>query len=140
MFSKKYLICIPREHKSFWQLSQLDDFIKNTVSNLFVHERLKIPEAYSEPSQTSKIELFAKIINGSKPSKIFSAKNSNLSYWVLNLSLPASQELSTYFKGKKFCRKKIVRIKQWMFANIWWDYTKQTIAFTKNKCFYNLLK
>ena len=106
MFSKKNLICISREHKSFWQLSQLDDFIKNAVANLFVPERLKIPEAYSEPSQTSKIEFFAKIINGSKPSKTFSAKNSNLSDWVLNLSLPASQELSTYFKGKKFCRKK----------------------------------
>ena len=32
-------------------------------SNLFVHEGLKIPEAYSEPSQTSKIEIFAKIVN-----------------------------------------------------------------------------
>ena len=29
------------------------------------------PEAYSEPSQTSKLELFAKIVNGYKPLTIF---------------------------------------------------------------------
>ena len=55
-------------------LVNTDDFIINAVANLFVHERLKIPETYSEPSKTSKIELFAKNINGSKPSKTLSAK------------------------------------------------------------------
>ena len=40
------------------------------------------------------------------------AKNPNLSNWVLNTSLPASQELFTYFKGKKFCRKRIGRTKE----------------------------
>ena len=97
MFSKKYLICIPGERKSFWQLSELDDFIINAVAKFLVHVRRKVPKAYSEPNQTSQMKLFAKIINGSNLSKNFSAKNSNLSDWVLNTSLPASQELFTYF-------------------------------------------
>ena len=108
---------------SFWQLSWLYDFTINAVANLFVHERLKIPEVYSEPSQTSKIELFAKIINGSKSSKTISHKKlSKLFDWVLNMAQPASQEFFTYFQGNKFCRKKIGRIKEWFFAHIWWNY------------------
>ena len=43
VLSKKYLTFIPQEHKPFWQLSQLDDFVINTI------ERLETPEAYSEP-------------------------------------------------------------------------------------------
>ena len=35
------------------------------------------PEAYSKPSQTSKLELFAKTVNGFKPLTIF-AKSSTL--------------------------------------------------------------
>ena len=54
---------IPCEHRQFWQLSQLDDFSINAVANLFIPERLKIPEAHSEPSQTSKMELFAEMVN-----------------------------------------------------------------------------
>ena len=103
MFSKKCLICIPCEHKSFWQSGQLDGFIINLVAILFLHERLKIPEAYSEPSQKSKLELFPKIINDST----FSGRNCNLSDWVLNTFLPASQESFTYFQGKKFRWKKL---------------------------------
>ena len=49
MLSKKYLTLITRERKSLWQLKRLDDFTINTITNLFVHGRLKIPEAYSEP-------------------------------------------------------------------------------------------
>ena len=37
MMIKQNLTCIPGEHKSFWQLSQLNDFI---IANLFIHERL----------------------------------------------------------------------------------------------------
>ena len=49
MLSKKYLTLITRERKSLWQLRQLDDFTINAIANLFIHERLKIPEAYSKP-------------------------------------------------------------------------------------------
>ena len=64
MLNKKYLILITRERKSFWQLRQLDDFTINAVANLSVHERLNFPEAYSESSRTSKMELFGKMVNG----------------------------------------------------------------------------
>ena len=39
--SKKYLICIPCEHKPFWQLSQLDDFaIRKNANLFFIHEKM----------------------------------------------------------------------------------------------------
>ena len=62
MLSKKYLTCFPCEHKPFLQLSQLDEFVINAIANHFVHEKIKIPEAYSEPSPTSRMELFANIV------------------------------------------------------------------------------
>ena len=43
------------------ELRRLYDLIINTIANLFLYERLKIPEVYSEPTQTSKMELFVKI-------------------------------------------------------------------------------
>ena len=61
MLNKKYLTCIPCEHRSFWQLNRLNDFTTETIANLFVHERLKIAEAYSESSGTSKMELFSEM-------------------------------------------------------------------------------
>ena len=39
MFSKKCLTCNPREHKSFWHLSPLDDFTINVVANVFMKDR-----------------------------------------------------------------------------------------------------
>ena len=60
MFSKKCLTCIPRKHKSLWHLNRLTDFTINAFANLFAHERMKIPEAYSEHSQTCKMELLRK--------------------------------------------------------------------------------
>ena len=60
MLSKKYLTLIPRESKLFWHLRRLDEAPINVIANLYIHERLKIPETYSEPSQKSKMELFAK--------------------------------------------------------------------------------
>ena len=60
---QKIIYLIPCEHRQFWQLSQLHDFSINAVVNLFIPERLKIPEAHSEPSQTSKMELFAEMVN-----------------------------------------------------------------------------
>ena len=62
MLNKKYLTCIPCEHRPFWQLNRLNDFTTETIANLFVHERLKIAEAYSESSGTSKMELFQKCL------------------------------------------------------------------------------
>ena len=59
--SKKCLTSVPREHKPFCQLSRLDDFAINAIVNLFVHEGLKIPEAYSKASRISKMELFANL-------------------------------------------------------------------------------
>ena len=61
MLNKKYLTCIPCEHRPFWQLNRLNDFTTETIANLFVHERLKIAEAYSESSGTSKIKLFSEM-------------------------------------------------------------------------------
>ena len=61
---KKNLTCIAHEHKPFLQLSPLDEFNINTIANPFVHENMKIPETYSEPSQTSRMELFANLVNG----------------------------------------------------------------------------
>ena len=66
MLSKKYLTCINREHTLFWQVSRLDDFAINAIANLFFHERLKIPEVHSEPSQTFKIEPYANLVYGEK--------------------------------------------------------------------------
>ena len=43
--AKQYFACIPREHRSFWQVSRLDDFTIDAIANLFLRERLKIPEA-----------------------------------------------------------------------------------------------
>ena len=98
---QKYLTCIPREHKSFWQLSRLNDFTINANANLFVHERLKIPRAYSEPIQTSKMKLFAKIIHGSKSSKNISTRNCKLLPSVLRLPLPHSLIMQKkYFSPK----------------------------------------
>ena len=58
--AKIYTILIPLEDKPFWQLHRLDDFINATV-NLFIYERLKIPDAYSEASRTYNMEIFARI-------------------------------------------------------------------------------
>ena len=63
MLSKKYIFCIPREHKPFRQLRRLNYFTIDAIANLFVQERLKISQAHSEPSQTSKMGLFANIVN-----------------------------------------------------------------------------
>ena len=49
-----------REHKPLWQLNKLDDFAISTIANLFLHERPKIPEAYSESSPASKDGVFCK--------------------------------------------------------------------------------
>ena len=51
------------EYKPLWSFSRLNDFTTDTVANLFALERLKIPEAYSESSQTSTMELFGKMTN-----------------------------------------------------------------------------
>ena len=59
---KQKIHYIPREHK-FWQLNRLDEFTINAIANLLVYERFEIPEAYSEPRPTTKMELFAKIVN-----------------------------------------------------------------------------
>ena len=48
VLSKKYMTCIPSEYS--WQLTHLGGFTLDAIANLFIHERLKIAEAYSEPS------------------------------------------------------------------------------------------
>ena len=64
LLSKKYLTCIPREHKRFWQLSWLASwtFAINAIASLSVHEKLNIPEVYS-PSYKFKMELLGKMVN-----------------------------------------------------------------------------
>ena len=49
-------------HFVWFILTRLDDFAISAIANIFVPERLKIPEAYSEPSETSKFELFANLV------------------------------------------------------------------------------
>ena len=39
-----------------------DDFAITAITNLFAHERLKMSEAYSEPSRTSKMDLSANLV------------------------------------------------------------------------------
>ena len=41
LLSKKYLTCIPHEHKPFWQLSWFGDLAISRKANLFVHVRLQ---------------------------------------------------------------------------------------------------
>ena len=74
VLSKKYFTCISHEHKPFWQLSRSDDFTVNAFADLFVYERFKISDAYSELSRTSEIELSAKIANDQKPLTIYIKK------------------------------------------------------------------
>ena len=62
MLSKKCLACISRKHKPFLQLSRLDKFTINAIANFFVHEKMKIPEVYSEHSRTSRMELFVNLV------------------------------------------------------------------------------
>ena len=64
VISKNYLTYISCERKPFSQLSRLSYFNIKTIANLFVHKKPKILEWYSEPSRTSKMELFAKIVDG----------------------------------------------------------------------------
>ena len=54
------LTLITLEHKSFWQLRQLDGFTINTIAKLFVYGRLKIPEVYSEPVEYLKWSFWEK--------------------------------------------------------------------------------
>ena len=55
-FNIKIFVCVKKKianfnYKSFWQLiRKFDDFNIKAIANLFVHGRLEIPEAYSEPN------------------------------------------------------------------------------------------
>ena len=105
-------------HFSFWQLRRLDYFTTNTIANFFVYERLKIPEAYSEPSRTPKMELFGKMVNSWK-SLTVSPKSSILDVWLgseyvyapfirgtsdIILEEKISQEKNWKNLGKNFCK------------------------------------
>ena len=139
MLSKKYLTCIHREHKPFLQLSLVDDFTIDGMANLFFLERLKVPEAYSELSRACKMELFAKIVNGYRfltiSVKISIVDVRLCSEYISWAFFPGTLYI---FLGKTFLRKKTGRTKEWIFASICWNFTKQTIAFTKK--IHNLLK
>ena len=78
---KKCFTCIPCQYKPLQKLTRLDNFALNGIGNLFVCERLKLLEAYSEPSWTSKMALFAKIFNSWKSLTIY-AKSSILDVWL----------------------------------------------------------
>ena len=64
VLGKKYLTCIPHEYKPFLQLSELNHFTTDAVENFFRSWKAKDAREYSEPSRTSKTELFAKMVNG----------------------------------------------------------------------------
>ena len=57
--------------------------ILNTTANLFLHERLNIPEVYSEPSRILRMELFTKIFNGKKPLTILVKSSILLCLYIL---------------------------------------------------------
>ena len=75
----------------------------NVVANLFVQERQKIPEAHSEPSQTSKMELFPKTINGST---FFEKTLTYLTGFWIRLCLLLRNFLHT-FRERNFTGKKL---------------------------------
>ena len=57
------ITCIPREHKPFCLVHfKSVDYAISAAANLLLYERLKIPVAYSKPSQTSKMELFTNLV------------------------------------------------------------------------------
>ena len=55
-----------------------------------------IPEIYSEPSQTSKMKCFAKIVSGFEPLTIF-AKQSIWDVWTVSQHAPAFRETTENF-------------------------------------------
>ena len=77
--SRPMILWIPCEfHCSLIKACSL---CKGTCKWQTVLETLKTPKAYSEPSQTSKIEPFAKIVYGFQLLTIF-AKRSILDFWL----------------------------------------------------------
>ena len=54
---------------------------------------LKIPEAYSEPSQTCKVDIFTKIVNSKQPAIVF-AKSS-----ILDVQLGFEYASTSSFAG-----------------------------------------
>ena len=45
------------------EISEPVTLLLTQLQTFYAHEKLNIPEVYSEPSQPSKMELFAKIVN-----------------------------------------------------------------------------
>ena len=60
-------------------------------------------------------------------------------YWVLNAPLhPFFKNFAYTLQGGSFARKKNGRIEELIFANVWWNFIEQLVAFTKNA--YNHFK
>ena len=114
-----------REYKPFWHLSQFYDFAINAFANIFVHECLNIRESYSEPSRTSKAIFLQKEITANA-FKYF-CKNLEVrlgSEYVSRSSFPGI--FNIFLEKEVLWGKNLSRIKEWIFANIWWDVAEQT--------------
>ena len=98
--------------QTIWQLSWLNDFSIDAIANIFVYERLKIPDAHSEPRGTSNMGFFAKMVSGKK-SLTISTKSSFLDVWMRSeyVSVSASFFPGTLYTllGKEVSREKNMR-------------------------------
>ena len=129
VLNKKYLTCIFREHKPFRQLSRSNDFTTDAVANLSVHERRKIPEAYSEPSRISKMELF--VINDERLKVI-----NNICKKLLRCSTGSKYVSASFFPGTFYMllgkelwrRKKIEELRN--------KVLQMFVETSPNYCFY----
>ena len=62
-------------------------------------KRQLVPEVYSEPSQTAKMLLLAKIVNGFQPLAVLA--KAQMYYWVLNTPLNATYVVKNNVKVGK---------------------------------------
>ena len=118
---QKILLCIPRRHNSFCQLCRLDYFAINAIANLFVHEKLKISDASSEPSPTSKMELFVNLVY------VLELLTISAKYSVWDVRLGSEYVSASYFPELiyflgKVSPEKIGRIKQCLVKPCWRNY------------------
>ena len=83
--------------------------VVNAVETFSFIKRLNIPETYSEPSRTSKMKVFAKIVQGKKPLIVFAKRfylRCSTGFWIrLYIFLP--KNVSYTFMEGSFVRKKL---------------------------------
>ena len=73
---------------------------------------------------------------------VVSAKSSILNVWLDSGYLSASFTPITFYiiLGKQVSVEKIGRLREWIFANVWWNFEEQIIGFTRKKYIISLNK